>query len=220
MTGPVHGILRSMRDPDDASGKVPPDAAELVRRAQSGDRAAFDRLVERHAPRVWKVAWRIVRNRDDADDVAQEVFLTAFRTLSSFRGESRLSTWLHRIAVTRALNHQTRAAERMRRASDSLESERADGPDGIRPEVERAAGLASARQTPLHALETKELMRRLADCLQRLPAPWRAIVALRDAESLAYDEIASVLRIELGTVRSRLARARAALRECVEGRGA
>src|SRR5262249_6668199 len=162
MTGLVHGILRSMRDPDDGSAALPSDDAELVRRAQAGERAAFDRLVERHAPRVWKVVWRIVRNRDDADDVAQEGFLTAFRTLSSFRGESRLTTWLHRIAVTRALNHQSRASERMRRASDSLESERADGPDGIRPEVERAAGGASARRTPLQSLETKELMRRLA----------------------------------------------------------
>lgn len=219
MSRPVRGILRSMRDRNDRSAAEPADDAELVRRAQAGDRAAFDRLVELHAPRVWKVVWRIIRNRDDADDVAQEVFLTAYRTLSSFRGESRLSTWLHRIAVTRALNHQARAAERVSRASDPLESLRPGAPDGIRPEVERAAGGADARRTPLHALETKELMRRLADCLQSLPAPWRAIVALRDAEALAYDEIATVLGIELGTVRSRLARARSALRECVEGRG-
>jgi RNA polymerase sigma-70 factor (ECF subfamily) len=177
----------------------------LVRRARDGDRAAFDRLVGLHLPRVWGVVFRIVRNREDAEDVVQEVFLTAHRSIAEFRGDAAFSTWLHRIAVTRALNHLDRASVRIAKASASIDDEDA-------PEI-----AAAATDTPLRALESKELLRRLAACLEKLPAAWRAVVALRDAEELPYEEIARVLGIELGTVRSRLARARGSLKTCVEG---
>ncbi len=107
---------------------------DLLRRARSGDRNAFDRLVERHLRAVWQVAWRLVRNADDAEDVAQETFLTAWRGIGEFRGDAAFATWLHRIATTRALNHLDRAAERMKRASRPIE-----GPDPD-PAAERAAG--------------------------------------------------------------------------------
>ena len=177
----------------------------LVRRARDGDRAAFDRLVGLHLPRVWAVVYRILRHREDTEDVVQEVFLTAHRSLVEFRGEAAFSTWLHRIAVHRALNHLDRASVRIAKASESLDAVQA-------PEI-----AATAPDTPLRALESKELLRRLADCLQRLPAAWKAVLALREAEELPYEEIARVLGIELGTVRSRLARARGALKTCVEG---
>jgi len=220
MCDAVRGILRPMNEPEAGSTHVPSDDDELVRRAQAGERSAFDSIVDRHAARVWRVVWRILRSPEDTDDVVQEVFLTAYRTLQAFRGDAKLSTWLHRIAVTRALNHSARAGERMRRASEPLEADGPDAPAGVRAEVERAAASGHPHVTPLHALETKELMRRLADCLERLPAAWRAVIALRDAESLAYDKIATVLKIDIGTVRSRLSRARASLRECVEGTAA
>lgn len=186
-----------------------------IERARRGDRAAFDRLVEAHLAQVWAVVVRIVRRREDAEDVVQEVFLTAWRSLAGFRGDAAFSTWLHRIAVTRALNHVARASERMSRASRPLEGD-ADG-DGSEPspEVERAA---SSGATPLRALEAKDLVRRLRACLEELPDAWKVVLALRDAESMPYDEIARALRIEMGTVRSRLARARVALRACVERR--
>lgn len=188
----------------------------LVARARRGDRRAFDRLVESHLSRVWAVVWRIVRHREDAEDVVQETFLAAFRTIAEFRGDAAFGTWLHRIAVTRALNHLDRASEKLRRASRPIEGQGEDAPGGPSPEVERAA--PDPGPSPLRALEAKELLRRLATCLEKLPPAWKAVVALRDAESLAYEEIAARLDIELGTVRSRLARARLALRECVEGR--
>jgi RNA polymerase sigma-70 factor (ECF subfamily) len=202
----VRGILRAMRVtrlPGDAPAD---DEGDLVRRARGGDRRAFDRLVAIHLPQVWATVWRVVRHREDTEDVVQEVFVTAHRALPSFRGDSKLSTWLHRIAVTRALNHVDKAEEKLRRASDPIDLEAVDGP--------RAIG------TPLAALESKDLMRRLADCLQKLPAGWRVVLALRDAEENTYEHIAETLQIELGTVRSRLSRARASLRECVEGRAA
>ena len=191
----VRGILRAMDE-----------EPELVRKAMGGDRRAFDRLVELHLPQVWATVWRVLRHREDTEDVVQEVFVTAHRALPGFRGDAKLSTWLHRIAVTRALNHVEKAEEKLRRASDPIDPEAVDGP--------RAIG------TPLGALEAKELMRRLADCLAKLPVAWRAVLALRDAEQNTYEHIAETLHIELGTVRSRLARARASLKDCVEGRAA
>ena len=191
----VRGILRAMDD-----------EPELVRKAIGGDRRAFDRLVELHLPQVWATVWRVLRHREDTEDVVQEVFVTAHRALPGFRGDAKLSTWLHRIAVTRALNHVEKAEEKLKRASDPIDPWAADGPREI--------------GTPLTALESKELMRRLADCLKALPAAWRVVLALRDAEQNSYEHIAETLHIELGTVRSRLARARASLKDCVEGRAA
>jgi RNA polymerase sigma-70 factor (ECF subfamily) len=202
----VRGILRAMRDTSIPADERADDEAALVRKARGGDRRAFDRLVELHLPQVWATVWRVLRHHEDTEDVVQEVFVTAHRAIRDFRGDAKLSTWLHRIAVTRALNHVERAEERLRRASDPIDIEAADGP--------RAIG------TPLAALESKELMRRLADCLEKLPGAWRAILALRDAEENTYERIATILHVELGTVRSRLARARVALKDCVEGRAA
>ena len=159
-----------------------------------------------------------MRDEGDAEDVVQEVFLNAWRKLDAFRGESRLSTWLHRIAINRALNHVDRAAEKMRRASRSLEAPAHPDGHGARldPKVEAAAD--NPVPSPLRVLEGRELARRLKECLEKIPAGWRAVLALREGEGLAYDEIANTLDIALGTVRSRLARARVSLRDCVEGR--
>jgi RNA polymerase sigma-70 factor (ECF subfamily) len=190
------------------------EEAFLVERARGGDRDAFDRLVERNLQHVWAVVWRFLRHREDTEDVVQEVFLAAFQALQRYRGDSRFSTWLHRIAVTRALNHLDRKEERMRRALKGTESaldrleSGAHGPGGW---VLR--GLPS----PLEALEAGELVRRVADCLSRLPAAWRLVLTLRDVDSRSYEEISGLAGLALGTVRSRLSRARQALRQCVAG---
>lgn len=213
MSGPfdARGILGAM-----GSERAPSEPErELLDRARLGDREAFDRIVEAHLPRVWRVVWRIVRHREDAEDVVQEVFLTAFRSLAEFRGDSSLSTWLHRIAVTRALNHLERSSEKLRRSSVPFgggpdEGDASDARGAADPPVDHGP-------SPLQALESEELMKRLADCLERLPAPWRAVVALRDGEEHSYEEISTALSLNMGTVRSRLARARIALRDCIEG---
>jgi len=181
---------------------------ELVRKAQEGDSDAFDLLVRRHLKTVWSVVWRILRQRENTEDVVQDVFLSAYQALAGYRGECRLSTWLHRIAVTRSLNHLRSRGERLRRASRSLEE--SEDPALAAPE---GTGLP----TPLAALEAKELAQRLAACLESLPALWRAAVTLRDGEEMSYEEMADVLGVPLGTVRSRLARARASLRACIRG---
>jgi len=190
------------------------DEAGLLARARAGDRVAFEGLVERHLSQVWGVVWRIVRHTQDAEDVVQDTFLTAWRSLGDFREEAALSTWLHRIAVTRALHHVERASERMRRASRSIDDEETGPAALIALEGGRSR---AAAESPLRQLESKELLARLQQCLDKLPPAWRAVLALRDVDALAYDEIARVLEVALGTVRSRLARARLALKECVEG---
>jgi RNA polymerase sigma-70 factor (ECF subfamily) len=190
---------------------------DLLRRVRGGDRDAFAPLVEAHLPRVWSVVWRILRHREDTEDVVQEVFLAAFQSLPSFRGEASLSTWLHRIAVTRTLNHLDRSEERVRRASQALE----DGLGAVAGGRSAAspapiASLRSPDPSPLKALEAGEIRRRLAECLRKLPAAWRAVLTLRDVDRVPYEEIARLSGIALGTVRSRLARARLSLRECME----
>ena len=207
------GILRHMSAPPTAA--IDPVEEGLLERARGGDREAFEQLVELHLPRVWRVVWRIVRHHEDCEDVVQEVFLAAWQALPEYRGEARFSTWLHTIAVTRSLTYQDRAAERLRRASSSLDPLAEEGPEAaVAREAERAG---SRGPSPLQALEAGELRRRLAECLEKLPAAWRAVLALRDGEELAYEEIARMLGLALGTVRSRLARARMGLRGCVEG---
>lgn len=216
MAGPEHE--QQTRTSADEDARRLALESDLVARAQRGDHAAFDELVEMHLLRVWRVVWRIVRNEGDAEDVVQEVFLNAWRKLDSFRGEARLSTWLHRIAVNRALNHVDRASEKLRRASRSLEAPAFPHSEGewVDPKIE--AAVESPAPSPLRVLEGRELARRLKECLEKIPAGWRAVLALREGEGLAYDEIANTLDIALGTVRSRLARARVSLRDCVEGR--
>lgn len=209
----LRGILAAMR------AMTPPDGGtdedELVRRARDGDRRAFDRLVHLHVPQVWATVWRMLRHREDTEDVVQDVFVTAHRSISGFRGESKFSTWLHRIATTRALNHLERAEEKLRRASTPLEAEEDDRPGAT---AVGAAALTASGASPLQALEAKELMNHLVECVKLLPVAWRAVLALRDGEGMSYERIAEALRIELGTVRSRLARARTSLKDCVERR--
>ena len=205
------GRLLGVRRIDAASSageEAAPAAAEadLLARARRGDRGAFDDLVRLHLPRVWAVVWRMVRQREDTEDVVQEVFLAAYRGLPEFRGEARLSTWLHRIAVSRAINHLKLAEERASRARVEL--------DDVLDAIPAAAG---SEASPLQVLQAGELQRRLGDCLGRMPGAFRAILALRDVEDTSYAGIAAALGIAIGTVRSRLARARLALRQCLNG---
>ena len=217
-------MLESMRlaTPDMLRDEVSgPDAeAALLVRARAGDRDAFALLITAHLDRVWGVVWRVLRHHEDTEDVVQEVFLSAWQALPGFRGEARLSTWLQTIAVSRALNHRGRASEKVRRASIALEAPMAEGTDGA------AGGAAGSpafeppdphpASSPLRSLEGLELRRRLAACLDKLPREWRAVLALREGAGESYDAMARTLGLALGTVRSRLARARLALKTCVE----
>jgi RNA polymerase sigma-70 factor (ECF subfamily) len=182
--------------------------AGLIERARSGDQDAFGRLMEAHLERVWGLVWRVLRHREDTEDVVQEVFLSV--ALPPDSGDASLATWLGRIASPGRSTISTAAARRCAAARCRCRSSRtAPGRPG-RP----ADGRASRRSA--RVLEARDLGRRLSDCLARLPAAWRAALALRHGDHRTYEEIAASLGVALGTVRSRLARARLALKECVE----
>jgi RNA polymerase sigma-70 factor (ECF subfamily) len=183
------------------------EEAALLAAARAGDRAAFDALVTLHLERVWNLVWRVLRHREDTEDVVQEVFLTAWRGLHRFRGEARLGTWLQTIAVSRALNHRSKSAVRMSRKAVPLEEAEAESAADPRPTA-----------SPLRLLEAGELHRRLSRCLERLPEAWREVLLLRHGGTQSYEAIAVSLGLAIGTVRSRLARARLALRDCLEAK--
>ncbi len=167
------------------------DDNSLIKRSCAGDLDAFGHLVRAHQDRVYNLAYRITGNHEDAADAAQDAFVRAYQGLERFRGEASFSTWLHRIATNAAL-------DLVRRRPDV-------------PPVELPADQASS-DDPAAEAHRREVNRRVHAAVGQLPAEYRVVVALRDVQGLAYDEIAKVLQIPVGTVRSRLSRGREALR--------
>ncbi len=167
------------------------DERDLVWRSRAGDLEAFDALVRAYQDRVYSLAYRITGNHEDAGDAAQEAFLRAYRALPTFRSEAAFGTWLYRIAANAAL-------DLVRRRPPGAATALPAGPpaDGD-PEAEA---------------HRREVSRRVHLALGQLPAEYRVVVVLRDLHGLAYEEIASVLELPVGTVRSRLSRGREALR--------
>ncbi len=178
--------------PDDNEARRDRD---LVVRAAAGDHDAFARLVERHHPRILALLERLSGCAEQALDLAQETFVSAYRHLSSFRHDSRFSTWLHSIAC----NHAASAARR-RRPAASL-----DAANGSREPTAPAIDVA-------RRLELAELRGRIAEALDNLDDRYRQVVVLSDMQGASYEEIAAVLDIPIGTVRSRLHRGRMELR--------
>jgi RNA polymerase sigma-70 factor, ECF subfamily len=179
----------------------------LVRRFNAGDDAAFVEIVTRHRERMFSVAFGMLRNRADAEEVAQEAFIRAHRGLAGFRGDASLATWLHRIALNLARNRYWYFFRRCRHSTVSLDHPSSDGncstfsdivpTDAAGPEREAMAG------------EFSELV---AVCMERLGARAREILTLRNLSDRSYVEIARELDISIGTVKSRIARARESLR--------
>jgi RNA polymerase sigma-70 factor (ECF subfamily) len=178
---------------------APGDSPEFVRRLRAGDRAAFEELVRSHQHRVYAVALRMLGNAAEAQDVAQEAFLRAHRGLAEFRGEARLSTWLYAIASRLCLNRLAGSERRLTRHGEDTLTRLPDGRPG-----------------PDQALERGELEEALHRAIGELADERRIVVVLRDVEGLAYEEIAEALELPVGTVRSRLHRARLDLKEKLE----
>lgn len=175
--------------------------AALIQRCTAGDEAACAELVSTHQRMVFNLALHLLGDRDEALDVSQEVFLRVFRTLGSFRGQSALRTWIYRIVVNQARNRQRWWRRRHRSELVSLEDHLRDG-----GELE-ANGLS-----PHGQLVGKETAARLWVALDKLPFDQRTALILREIDGLRYEEIAFSLGIAVGTVKSRLTRARQALR--------
>jgi RNA polymerase sigma-70 factor (ECF subfamily) len=185
------------------------DEAALIAEARRGDLDAFNRLVVAHQTRAFNLAWRITGDGETAADATQEAFLSAYRKLSGYRGGS-FRAWLLRI-VTNACYDELR--RRKRRPADSLDAmeEASAAGEGIRGDP-----LSSSIDDPEKAVERSEVTRAIERCLGRLPEEFRTVVVLADVLALDYQEVAAAMGSPVGTVRSRLARARARLRECLE----
>jgi RNA polymerase sigma-70 factor, ECF subfamily len=183
-----------------------PDA-ELVRRYVAGDPAAFSVLVARHERRVYNLAYRMLGREEDARDATQDAFLTALRKLSSFRGEAAFTTWLHRVTVNACYD-----ILRKRKREPVLDE---------RPEEDRAGGASgpggpAGPPSPDHA-ESAATAVDVQRALVQVPYEFRTVLVLHDVQDLGYDEIADILGVPVGTVKSRLHRGRAALGRLLGG---
>lgn len=198
----------------ESSGRTPRlgplEDAEIVRQVKGGRSEAYGELVRKYQDRVFNTCWRICGHLEDARDLTQEAFLKAFENIADFRERSGFYTWIFRVAVNLALSHQRKAA---RRHTVSLDAER--GATGTQAEaLVRQVGHAS-RDDPARTASESELQGCVVRALQALDDDHRAVIVLRDLEGLDYQEIAEVLDIRLGTVKSRLHRARMALHQAI-----
>lgn len=173
---------------------------ELVRRAQSGDKVAYDDLVQRYQERIYATIYHMTSNHEDASDLAQDVFVRAWTALRSFKGDSSFYTWIYRIAVNRTINFLKQRRNRSTHLSlNDLEVGTENDPEMVE--------LVSHR-TPRRDAALSELQQRLNSALQKLSEEHRTVVTLHDVQGLAHEEIAQILKCNPGTVRSRLFYAR------------
>jgi RNA polymerase sigma-70 factor (ECF subfamily) len=193
-----------------AAGIEYDEDAALLERLRAGDDAAFEQLMHDNGGRMLSTARRMVRSEEDARDVVQEAFLLAFRSLPSFAGRARLSTWLHRIVVNVSL---MRLRRRRRRPECSIEDQLPRfGSDGHRVIEDHDA----IDLTPPEELEREAVRVLVRRCIDRLPDSYRVILLLRDIEELTTEETADALGIRTGTVKVRLHRARQALKTLLQ----
>ncbi len=183
----------------------PWDESQLVDRLRDGEEAAFAMLVRRFQARLYGLAYAMTLDREESRDIVQEVFLKAFRNIDTFKGESKLSTWLHRITVNQCLNWKRRWFQRRREYRRPLAEESEDPSAVTLPD----------EHTPETRLREEQLRQHYMEALQALPDKARAVYVLKELEGLSYDEIAVTLRLSRGTVSSRLHYARKRLQSAL-----
>ena len=177
---------------------------QLVERAQRGDKHAFGLLVSKYQRKLSRLLSRFLRDVGDVEDVAQEAFIKAYRALPSFRGDSAFYTWLYRIGINTAKNHLTATGRRAPTTTpfDSEEAEDFDDGDRLRD-----------INTPENVMMSKQIAITVNEAMERLPQELRTAITLREIEGLSYEAIATIMSCPIGTVRSRIFRAREAIAE-------
>ena len=194
------------------AGAGPAQEERLSDEAREATAASFEEAVREHRDLVYALAWRLLGERGAAEDLTQEVFLRAFRAWAGFRGECALRTWFYRITLNAARSHRLRWRRRARSRHLSLDD---PGPAGRAP----SQSLADGGADPERALRSREIRERVQEGLVKLPEEFREAVVLRDVEGMSYEEIAAALEVNTGTVKSRIARGRAVLREILRDLG-
>ena len=181
------------------SGSEATEERALVGEARAGDLKAYDALVRRHQERVYATIYHMTSNHEDAADLTQETFVKAFQALKSFKGDSSFFTWIYRIAVNKTINHLKQRKHRGQVSLNDLDVNAENDPDLV--------ALVSDR-TPRRDVSLRELQERLNMAMQRLSEEHRMVVTLHDIQGLKHEEIAGIMKCNVGTVRSRLFYAR------------
>ncbi len=177
----------------------------LVERAKEGDETAFAQLVEENQKRMYHLAYRMMGNHEDALDVSQEAFFKAWRALPNFKGESSFSTWLYRLTSNTAIDHLRKRKDALSLTTDFEEQDQGNEMD-----------IEDKGVSPENALIQKEIKEEIQEGLDKLPAHHRQVLVLREMFGMSYQEISTTLALDLGTVKSRIARGRKTLREFLQ----
>ncbi|MEP6920302.1 MAG: sigma-70 family RNA polymerase sigma factor [bacterium] len=186
--------------------------SRFIERLKQGESAAYEMLVAERSGEIYGLLYRLTENSEEARDLTQETFLRAFQNIGSFRGESDLRTWLYRIAINQARNRWRWWRRRRRDKTVSLDSPDAQGNKPLLDTLRAERGQTPEQDTLAHEREQA-----LRSALQSLSQAYRETVILRDIEGFSYEEIAQTLGVNVGTVKSRLARGRQELRQRLEG---
>lgn len=182
----------------------------LIERCQQGSSEAFDELVLKYQKKVFNVAYRLLNNYDEANDIAQEVFVRAYKGICGFRKEASVFTWLYRITVNLSMN-RLKVLNRERKRLNCLDDPIATEEGEVKKEI------VARGPSPSDILDYKERSGLIQKALSSLDGEFRTVLVLRDIEGVSYEEIARILEINVGTVKSRLHRARTVLKDKLEG---
>lgn len=182
--------------------------AELVRRFNAGDETAFNEIMDRHSGKILGLGINLLRNRADAEEIVQDTFVRVYRGLAEFRGDSSLATWMYRIALNLARNRYWYFFRRRRKDMVSIDRALGDETDTTLGDF-----ISTERGDPAQETATNEFSELISICMEKLDSRHREILIMRNTRQLSYDEIAQALGINVGTVKSRIARARESLRK-------
>ncbi len=185
------------------------DESVWIKKAADGDADAFGRLVLKYQTFVYNICYQSLRNREDAYDVSQEIFIKAYKAVTSFRGDSSFSTWLYKISVNAIKDY---VAKEYKRKTLSLQIRSSDDEDDIEIDVQDT----DRNSDPELSTERNETVNAVRAAIAELPDIYREMIVLRDIENFSYEEISEMTALELGTVKSRLNRARKQLKEILE----
>jgi len=192
------------------SVEIQDNDAALAASAAKGDLDAFEALVNRHQKRLFNIAFRISGSLEDAAEITQDAFVAAFRHIGSFKGEAKFSTWLTAIVINHAKNRLKQTRSRERREAYSLDEPIRTEDGMLLPDP------PSKGPSTLDRLEQRDRDKAVQDCINRLDQDFREVIVLRDMQDFSYDEIGNMLKVREGTVKSRLSRAREAVKECLK----
>jgi len=185
------------KEPKDVQGEE--DDQELVLRAQRGDIHAFDELVERYHGKIYGLTYNMTSNREDAEDLTQEVFVKAFKALPRFKGKSSFYTWLYRIAVNKTINYRKKRNRKRALSLDQFDQE---------IKTDEVYHDLTSKGSPLRNVSLTELQKKMNEALQSLSEKHRTVVVLHDMQGIPHEEIAKMVGASVGTIRSRLFYAR------------